>query len=155
MKKLLPGFILSVLVISCGNNKSDQPAADEDSTGLLENRLVWQAALNDSTGLLEMKQVRSETTDSLSIQSVIESANQTNPEIVLSFVKTSNDTVYLKIADAHFLTQQMGSTGPTMYLASLIYNLTEIPNIKYVNLDFEEGDHAQPGTYNRDTFKDQ
>jgi hypothetical protein len=49
----------------------------------------------------------------------------------------------------------MGSTGPTMFLSSAVYNLTEIPGIRYVNFDFEEGDHASPGTFSRESFKDE
>jgi len=75
--------------------------------------------------------------------------------VQLAFVKTSGDTVYLKIPDPMYLTQQMGSSGPTIYLAQAVYSLTEVPGIKYVNLDFEEGDHASPGTFNRDSFKDE
>jgi hypothetical protein len=73
----------------------------------------------------------------------------------LVLIKTSGDTVYLKIPEATYLTQQMGSSGPTMYFANLVYNLTEIPGIKNINVDLLEGDHAQPGTFNQDSFKDE
>jgi len=155
MKKLLLLFISLNIIASCGRNNADQRGEQEDSTEVAENRFIWQATLNDTTGRLEMKHAKSDDTDPLSIQSVIESTNQSNPEIILSFLKTSHDTAYLKIVDAHFLTRQMGSSGATMYIAALVYNLTEIPNINYVNMDFEEGDHAAPGTFTRDTFKDQ
>jgi hypothetical protein len=49
----------------------------------------------------------------------------------------------------------MGSSGPTTYFAEAVFNLTEIPGIHYVSFDFEEGDHAQPGTFNRESFKDE
>jgi hypothetical protein len=61
----------------------------------------------------------------------------------------------VKIPEATYLTQQMGSSGPTMFFAEAVYNISEIPGIRFINFDFEEGDHAQPGTYTRDDFKDQ
>jgi hypothetical protein len=95
------------------------------------------------------------TTDSLSPENVIGFLNKNNPHIRLELVKISTDSIYLKIADAMYLTQQMGSTGPTLYFSEVVYNLTEITGIRYVTFDFEEGDHAGPGTFNRDSFKDE
>jgi hypothetical protein len=135
------------------NNKADQPDTDEDSAGVAA-RYSWDATLNDSTGRLEMKKVENSGPDSLSIPAVITFVNSLYPNVQLVFIKTSGDTVFLKIPEAAYLTQQMGSAGPTMYFANAVYNLTEIPGIKYVHVDFEEGDHAQPGTYNRDNFTD-
>ncbi len=153
MKKFL--FLLCCqVIISCGGNKTEQDIADDDSAQAAESPLAWQATLNDSTGRLEMKAAPAGA-EPLSVKPIIEYFNQSNPEIILSFIKTSGDTVYLKIADAHYLTQQMGSTGPTVYLAGLVYNLTDIPGINFVNLDFEEGDHASPGVFTKDDFKDQ
>jgi spore germination protein GerM len=76
-------------------------------------------------------------------------------KVRLVFIKSSGDTAYLKIPDATYLTQQMGSTGPRLFLSGLVYTLTSLPGINYVNLDFEEGDHAAPGTYSRESFKDE
>jgi hypothetical protein len=136
------------------NNKADQPVTDEDSAGVAA-RYSWDATLNDSTGRLEMKKVETSGPDSLSIPAVISFVNSLYPNIQLVLIKTSGDTVYLKIPEATYLTQQMGSSGPTMYFANLVYNLTEIPGIKNINVDLLEGDHAQPGTFNRDSFKDE
>lgn len=149
---LLLGF--SILISSCGNNKADQPGADDDSATAVKN-YSWEANLNDSSGRLEMKTTDTAGPDSLTIPSVIEYLNKTNPNIKLEFVRSVGDTLYLKIPEATYLTQQMGSTGPTMYLATAVYNLTEIPGIRNVSFDFEEGDHAQPGTFARDNFKDE
>ena len=139
-------------LIAC-NNKSDQQKAQEDTTAVATN-YSWSAELNDSSGRLQMKKIPTGP-DSLTIASVIDYLNRSNPNIKLVLSKTSNDTVYINIPEPTYLTQQMGSTGPTMYLASVIYNLTEVQGFRYVTLDFEEGDHAGPGTYNRDSFKDE
>ena len=104
---------------------------------------------------MEMKKEEAAGLDSLSTASIIDYINASDSSIHIELVKISNDTIFLKIPDAMHLTQQMGSTGPSIYLASLVYNFTELPGITHVNLDFEEGDHAAPGTFNRDSFKDQ
>ena len=144
MKNLFFLSCICLLLISCGTNKADEPIVEEDS--LTAVTYAWQASLNDTTGKLEMKKTEAAGLDSISTASIIDYINRSDSSIHLDIIKTSNDTVYLKIPDAHYLTQQMGSTGPTLYLASVVYNLTEIPGLHYVNFNFEEGDHASPGT---------
>src|SRR5690606_41471330 len=63
-------------------------------------------------------------------------------------------TLHLEISDPTYLTQQMGSSGAKTYLVEVTYAYTEIPGITEVNIVFEEGDHAAPGRYNRNSFKD-
>jgi hypothetical protein len=154
MKKLLFLFSLSafVLATSC-NNSADTAATEEDSIEIEPETYMWQASMNDSTGKLEMKRDRPAGLDSLAPGPVIDFLNQTNPNIKLVYSKTSNDTCYVSIPDAHYLTQQMGSTGPVHYTASVVYNITEIPGINFVNFDFEEGDHAGPGVWSRKDFE--
>ena len=144
-------LVILLFFMAC-HNKADQPGTGDD-TALTESKYYWESTLNDSTGKLEMK--KTTPVDTLSIQSILEFINKTHPRILLGVVKTSNDTIYLKIADATVLTQQMGTTGAMEYLAAAVYNLTELLGIKYVTFDFEEGDHAAPGTYTRESFKDE
>ncbi len=153
--KLFTILILFCFLFTACNNKADQPVADGDTANLAPLVYSWQASLNDSSGKLEVKKSDAIGPDSLSIPAVIAYLNTTNTNVQLTFVKTSGDTVYLKIPDAMYLTQQMGSSGPTIYLAQAVYNLTEVPGIRYVNLDFDEGDHASPGTFDRESFKDE
>lgn len=152
MKKLFFSFIIVTLLYACGNNKTDQPATEDDSTNIIYS---WEASLNDSTGRLEMIKKESLLPDSLSPQAVIDFLNKKYPNIQTSFIKISGDTVYVKIPEATYLTQQMGSSGPTMFFAEAVYNITEIAGIRNVNFDFEEGDHASPGVFDRTTFNDQ
>ncbi len=154
MKQFLILIFVSLLITSCGNNKADQPATDNDTATVTIN-YIWQATLNDTSGKLEMKKVETTNLDSLSPASIVTFINTSDSSVHLDLIKTSNDTVYIKIPDATFLTQRMGSTGSTMYLAGVVYNLTELPGIRFINFDFEEGDHAQPGTLSRDSFNDQ
>jgi hypothetical protein len=139
-----------LLLVACNNNKADEPVPEENTTAEV---FSWQAVLNDSTGNLELRKRESAGPDSLAPEAVVRFVNASFPNIVLQLVKTSHDTLFLKIPDAHYLTQQMGSTGPELYFAEAVYNFTEIPGIRFVNFDFEEGDHAQPDTFSRDSFK--
>lgn len=152
MKKLLVFIAVISIVYACGNNSSDQPVAEDDTINTV---FSWEASLNDSTGRLEMIRTEGSIPDSLNPQAVITFLNKKYPNVQTRFIKSSGDTVYVKIPEATYLTQQMGSSGPTMFFAEAVYNISEIPGIRFINFDFEEGDHAQPGTYTRDDFKDQ
>ena len=77
-----------------------------------------------------------------------------NPEIHLDFIKISHDTIYVKIPNSQNLTSDIGDTGAENYLASTTYTLTEMKNVRYVNIAMKGGDHAEPGVYSRDDFKD-
>ncbi len=153
MKKIFLLALIYLFIPACGNNKGDEPLSEDDSTTTIN--YAWQASINDSTGNLEMKKTEAIGLDSLSTVSIIDYINASDSSVQLAILKTSNDTVYIKIADATYLTQRMGSTGPSLYLAAVVYNLTEVPGIHFINFDFKEGDHAQPGTFNRDSFKDE
>lgn len=144
---------LALLIASC-KGKSDKQAPVDDST-TVQPRYSWEAGLNDSTGRLEMKKKEGIGPDSISAAAVINFVNTKYPNVQLVFSGLSGDTMHLKIPEAMYLTQQMGSTGPTLYFAEAVYNLTEIPGVKYVHFDFEEGDHASPETLGRESFKDE
>lgn len=77
------------------------------------------------------------------------------PEIDLEISHIAADTIYIRIADATFLTQRMGSAGAWSYLMEVTYALTELPEIEAVSFDFEEGDHAVPDIYTRASFGQQ
>ena len=156
MKKIIPIALGSfyLLILACNNKAEKQETETIDSTKTVAPS-SWTASLNDSSGRLEMKKNEFQGPDSLTASSVIKFLNMQNPSVQLVFVKQSSDTLYIKIPAATFLTQQMGSTGATMYLANAVYNLTEIPGIAKINFDFEEGDHASPGTLTRESFRDE
>jgi hypothetical protein len=72
------------------------------------------------------------------------------PKLKLKNIK--DQVVNLKVINAEYLTQRMGSTGAEEFLAVATFTLTEYDNIKFVNFIFEEGDHAVPGLYSRQYF---
>ena len=94
--------------------------------------------------------------DTLTPNKLVDYINSNNGQdkIHLDLIKISNDTIYLKIKESTFLTQQMGTTGADEYRSVITFTLTELKGVRYVNLDFEEGDHASPGTYNRQYYID-
>lgn len=97
---------------------------------------------------------RTLATDSLKPQILIDILNnQYQDKIKIDFINTLHDTLFIKIDSAAYLTQQSGTTGANGILATLTYTLTELDGIKHINFTFEEGDHAIPGTYDRNYFK--
>ena len=133
---------------ACKNNDAD--SVDTDTDSLANNTFYWESYYNDSTGKIEFR--KQPSMEKLSVESIISFLNADNANIQLHYVKTSHDTIFVNIPEAMYLTQQMGSTGPMIYLSEVVYNLTQLPDIHAVNFDFEEGDHATPGTYNRNSF---
>ena len=79
--------------------------------------------------------------------------NTTYPELKLSIKNTSGDRLFLNLENGKYLTEQIGSTGAESYLGEVVYNLTEVAGIDFVNINFKQGDHAQPGTYSRTDFE--
>jgi hypothetical protein len=76
-----------------------------------------------------------------------------NAPLKVKLLNVKDHTASVEIINAEYVTQRMGSSGAQAYLASITFTLTENPQIKKVNFIFEEGDHAMPGTYSREDFK--
>ena len=89
----------------------------------------------------------------INADSLIKGLNEYYENVFLEKIKQSGDTLYTTIKESNYLTQQMGSTGAEVYVADVILNLTAVPGIKYVHIDMLAGDHAQPGTWSADNFK--
>jgi hypothetical protein len=70
----------------------------------------------------------------------------------LKLIEITDQQVVVEVINALYLTQRMGSTGASVFLAEATFTLTEYKNIHYVHFQFEEGDHATPGIYTRADF---
>lgn len=148
---ILSAFITLFLFACRSKDKEVQttpPAVSEHYT--------WVASMDDSTGNLKMVQANPIPDDSLNKEFIIALLNnrfniEKQQLLSFDFVKQAGDTIWINIPDATYLTQQSGSTGAYEHLGTIVYNLTEIPGIKWVKLDFDEGDHAAPGVYGRDS----
>jgi len=156
-------FIALLILCSCKGkeNNRETVAIDtlkethktKDSINIkVDAHYFWEAVTDDKSNELIMKRIQPISADSLTADNLIKHINSRYDHIRLQLVKISNDTVFVKIRNSNFLTQQMGSTGADMYMTEATYNLSELNNIGYVNFDFKEGDHASPGTYSRTDF---
>lgn len=155
-------FILSALFffVSCNQHKEKEAPAvtneiilpsDSSNIAVVDAHYLWTADW-DNSGSMIMKRMSPISTDSLTAENIIGRMNEMYPEVKLQYVKTSNDTIFIKIPKAKYLTQSMGSSGAEGYLAEVTYNLTELNGISNVMLDFAPGDHAEPGSYARTDF---
>jgi hypothetical protein len=157
-------FLLSIIIItafSCNTKKSEQKTTDSDTVVLnrvtdssnikIDGHYFWSAELAPTSGVV-MKRTTPLPADSVTAPNIIQMLNNTYPEIPLQIGKVSNDTMFVKISNSKYLTQQMGSSGPEVYMAEVTYNLTEIAGINFVAIMFKEGDHARPGIFSRTDF---
>ena len=158
-------FVILTLLLSCnsGNEKNVNPdveiedtvfespsTASGDSALYIRNKsLLWQI---DSKGF-KLQKPKVPGIDTMSAKNIIQLINTNYDSIHLDYVKTSHDTIYVHIPHSEMLTQRIGSTGAEIYMASATWSLTELKGVKYVNYDFQEGDHASPGVYSRNNFK--
>src|SRR5690606_17085690 len=110
---------------------------------------IWEYDYNTELAVRN----RMPATEDLSAANLITLLNHHHKEVSLSFVKVSSDTIFVRVDDATVLTQQMGSAGAAEFMAIVTYTLTELPGIAKVHFEFEPGDHATPGTYDRDFFE--
>jgi hypothetical protein len=113
---------------------------------------IWGYEYNQQTEEFELKQLRSVDRDSLTGETLEKIINKSFLKVQIKFIRTSNDTAFISIPDSKVLTQQMGSAGAESFMISTTFSLTELKDINYVSFDFEEGDHARPGVYNRNSW---
>ena len=150
-------LLVSLLNFSCGEqDKRDKAGRTIDDTPT--DSLIIQ----DNTSILPLWEydaeadtmIKHDIPKNISVQMVVDEFNTRYDDFVhIDFFRQSQDTVYVKINDASYLTQRMRTTGAQAYLAELTYSMTEVPTVKYVNFDFQEGDHASPGVYQKIDFE--
>lgn len=158
MQKLLLLLITMTVFVACNNNASTENSTDDslltDAELLPEERLSWITVYDSVKNSFVLEQQRKVDANNLKVENVISDINATWENVKLEFKKISNDTLYVAIPQSDYLTQQMGSSGSSEYIASATFNLTELKGIRFVNYDFQEGDHLSPGTFKRESFKE-
>jgi hypothetical protein len=157
MKKIIYfGLLVSILAACQNRTDENTETAKSDSIKKADAAktlvLPYSADYNEQTQKLELKQSSEGDPSKLSVADMIDAINIKYPEIKLQMVRTGHDTIYVKINDAAYLSENLGSAGSQAYLAEATYALTEIAGIKVVNFAFTEGDHASPGSYTRKSF---
>jgi hypothetical protein len=154
-------IIVATVIVSCNTKKSKEPVSKIDTVGFFihsdsstiktDSHYFWSSDLDPKKGLV-MLRTNPLPDDSLKATIIIQMLNGQNPEIQLRFSKVSNDSIFVKIDNSNYLTQQTGSSGAEAYLAEVTYNLTELKDIHFVDIRFKAGDHASPATYARTDF---
>jgi hypothetical protein len=161
MKKLaLQLFLFGVLISSsCTNDKSkiSEKQNVEESTALadLGKTLVvpWTVELNDSSQMMEIKKNPEASMVNLTPKDMVDAINLKYSQVKLELVKQDGKRIYLKIENSNFLTRESGTEGASAYLAEVTFSFTEFKGIEEVEFVFQEGDHARPGVYTREDFK--
>lgn len=162
MKKILFPF-LACFIFSCATK--EEKAAEQDAVVIEPADTVMSETpvkiYNPDTKLYiwrataDYQKQKNPTLPSanMSVDSLIKGLNEYYENVFIEKTKQSGDTLYTVIKESEYLTQRMGSTGPEVYVADVVLNLTTVPGVKYVKIDFEEGDHAQPGVWSAANFK--
>jgi len=165
MKKttFILGFIL--VILGCNNKKQAKPVLDETEKNMdvmdsaetsvvfNQSEAIWGFVIDTLTGNEELTQLRPVEKNALTGEMMEKIINKTWPRVQVNFLRISNDTAFISIPDSEVLTQQMGSAGAESFMVLTVYSFTEIKGIKYVSFDFEVGDHANPGVYNRNLWE--
>ncbi|QNL49965.1 hypothetical protein H8S90_25320 [Olivibacter sp. SDN3] len=158
-------MIITFFFMACQSNREDREAedkslqeqkADADPHALDEAKtltLPYIVVADTETAAIEIEENPQRSKVPLNKEELLEALNIKYPDIDLKLGASSHDTLQVNIDDATFLTQQYGTTGALTYLAEATYAFTELPDIKVVNFNFKEGDHAVPGPYTRDSFR--
>lgn len=152
-------LITSFMIGSCGTDSAkvtDQDTITKSATlnDLGKTLIVpYSVELNDSTQLMEIIKNPDADMTNLGPNDIIDAINYKYPQIKLEWIKQEGNKVFIKIADASYLTSSSGTEGANAYMAEVTFSLTELQGINEVNFNFTDGDHARPGTYTRKDFK--
>lgn len=147
MMRYLTTLLFLAVMISC-NNDASTSVKENDSSQIqkwfdTDTLLVWDCSAEDHT----KKRIFHPSDSITSAQALVNGVNKTYAEVKLTFDHISNDTMYVTIPKANWLTDQAGNTGAEQYLAFAALNLLEMKGVNHINFLFEGGAHARPSTY--------
>jgi len=149
-----------ISVFACSNPETEKETTvtsatnkDTVNTSLQEEtKAIWKYVFDSTLNDFKPVQQRSVSKVDLSPQHIEKIINKNWPNVQIRYNRTSHDTIYISIPNSTVLTQQMGTTGALQFLVSTTYTFTELNDIQHVAFDFEEGDHAIPGVYDRNSW---
>jgi hypothetical protein len=165
--KLFSIVFFALILCSCNSNsdkqenvvyKTERDTASINSSGdsvltVINHPSLWTVEMQSNAGTERLKKPSIEIIKSFNPSQLIDTLNDNYKDIQLHLLKLSHDTIYVAIPDSKKLTQELGDTGAENYMATVVFNLTELKNIKFVNFYFKAGDHAEPGVFSREDFK--
>lgn len=154
-----------ISILSCNNSNKEVEKSNIDSSKLVDSSYteiwdsgyeivhanplyIWEVNAEKKT----LRKNPSLASMNINADSVINGLNREYDQVKLEKISISNGTITLRINDSDYFTNQMGSSGASQYLAQAVINLTSIPGIKFVRLEFKQGSHASPGTWSRRDF---
>ncbi|MBE7169015.1 MAG: hypothetical protein INR73_00400 [Williamsia sp.] len=157
----------TVFVNACTDNTNKKSATQDttlqtksvvqqkysDKTKKILNKLIWTTDFDTAKHDFVLIKNREVNPDTLIPQKIIDEINSVEASIFLQLEKVSHDTIYVSIPDSYYLTERIGTSGASNYMAYTTFSLTELKGIKYVHYDFEEGEHLSPGTMTRNNYK--
>ncbi|ASS49121.1 MAG: hypothetical protein A3D31_04675 [Candidatus Fluviicola riflensis] len=161
MKSTLLFIGLVFIVLACNNSAKEPdiktpPDSNQSDNNTFENPrtyvrkyALWEYQYDSISGRSTPVKLRSVNKDTLSAKKIVAIVNKTWPNVQVTHLRTSKDTIYLSIPKSDVLTQQMGTLGADEFMISTTYSFTELNGIRYVSFDFQPGDHANPGVYSR------
>ena len=163
MKKFIYAAVIVFFITSCTQDAKQTNETDETiDEAIVETTkttkpaeiadVPWMAVVDSTTQKITMKPSDLVKTEDLSTSNVIIALGSKYPELKIELQKQQNDTTFINIPNATYLTQSIGSMGAKIFMAEVVYSFTQIPGIKFVNFSFKEGDHASPGTFSRVDF---
>lgn len=147
---LLLCTIFLTLNICCKNNGEKKKEAAEEITVAGD---LWKFDYDSASNDMVIVSLRPFEKDTLQTKTVIDFLNSQHPDVLVEYIKTSNDTIFVKVNNSNILTQNMGSEGADFYIKSATYLLSDLKDIHYVSFDFPEGDHAIPGVYKKQDWQ--
>lgn len=155
--------VLAFTALSCQNesrNNASEAVQGDPATEIAADigaplpALPYLGIFNKDSERLEAEKNADFDQALLTVDALTHALRANYPEIKLEVDRVSNDTLFVQIADASYLTQQMGSSGAQTYIMEATYAYTELPDIEVVHFNFAEGDHAIPGDYTRESVSE-
>ncbi len=85
------------------------------------------------------------------IDKLNENLSKYDPEIV--YQKFTAGILQITLSPESKYSEQMGTAGANQYLVELIFTLTELSEVQFVQLNIDEGSHGKPGRFTRADFE--
>ena len=118
-----------------------------------ESRAIWTYSFDEQLRDFKPVKRRNINQDSLNLDFRIKLINRNwMDQVEIKYDDRSGDTLFIDIPNSIMLTQQMGTQGALEFMVSTTFTLTELKGINNISYQFDEGDHAVPGVYNRHSW---
>ena len=154
-------LLLLLLYFTLGTHSDDTESRNESLLHVSHESLEYQQSTTRNPIWVydcvseKIIKVREINKDTITVNNLTQLLNRNyENQVRIELVQVKQDSVRVTIPSSTFLTQSMGTTGAEEYLIEAVFTLTELPEIEFVEFEFEEGDHATPGVYSRKLLQD-